>query len=73
MPDTVFAKDHYTTVVVAPTLSVAAVGRSRRGDSYGRAYGLSMLAVHRVEVAYGDVRALAGVDLEPAGHESLAR
>jgi putative ABC transport system ATP-binding protein len=33
---------------------------------------VSLLAVHRVEVAYGDVRALAGVDLELQDHESLA-
>jgi putative ABC transport system ATP-binding protein len=33
---------------------------------------VSLLAVHRVEVAYGDVRALAGVDLELQNHEGLA-
>jgi ABC-type lipoprotein export system ATPase subunit len=33
---------------------------------------VSALATHRVEVAYGDVRALAGVDLEVDAHESVA-
>jgi putative ABC transport system ATP-binding protein len=33
---------------------------------------VSSLAVHRVEVVYGDVHALAGVDLEVRAHDSVA-